>query len=154
MLFNRLSNVSKWAMALAVALSTVEPSSALAAFQEKRKLAQFGIEPKLECVNWTRIFGADQCIGHAVKFLQHEFTLIANGPDLDQAVRPVLEKALGLAASAAISTGMLTPSPEPAARISAAIAAGKAAFVGYLAAHGLEQIAAKYEIRIDHRTFW
>ena len=94
------------------------------------------------------------CVGHAYKNLQHEFFLVANGPNLDQVAKQVLQEALGVAASAAIGAGLLTPSPEPTARIGAAVAAGKTAFVGYLAARGLERLASQYDVRIDHRTSW
>ena len=94
------------------------------------------------------------CVGHAYKNLQHEFFLVANGPNLDQVAKQVLQEALGVAASAAIGAGLLTPSPEPTARIGAAVAAGKTAFVGYPAARGLERLASQYDVRIDHRTSW
>jgi hypothetical protein len=153
------------AIALA-SLTAIQPADA--AISEQKKIGQFGspIEWKLECVKWAiyhvpEIHGLSvkmverrDCIGHAYKNLQHEFYFVANGPDLDEAAKRVLLEALGVGAAAAAGAGLLTPSPEAGARIIAALAAGKTAFVGYLAARGLERISSQYDVRIDHRTSW
>jgi hypothetical protein len=120
-----------------------------------KKLGQFGLEPRFACVKWAKPWpGAKICIGHKVEFLQHSFHLVVNGPKAEEAVRKVLGEAVAAAATAAVGAGLLTPSPEPAARIGAAVAAAKAAFVGYLAARGMERLLSMYDLRIDHRTYW
>ena len=93
------------------------------------------------------------CISPNMQFLQHDFHLVVNGPDADESVREVLNEALGVAASAAIGASLLTPSPEPAARIGTALAAAKTAFVGYLASRGLQRVLDQYDIRLEQRTF-
>lgn len=162
------SKATAVAMALAVAITAMAPSSAVAALREEKKIGQFGspIEWKAECVDWAifhvpeihnwtvKMVERRECKGHAFKNLQHEFFLVANGPDLDQAAKQVLQEALGVAVSAAVGTGLLASSATPAAGIAAAVGAAKTAFVGYLAARGLERLASQYDVRIDHRTSW
>ena len=80
--------------------------------------------------------------------------LLVDGPEVDEAARKLLNKALSIAASAAVATGLATPSPEPAARIDAALAAAKRAFFSYPIARGFERFGRLYAVRIDHRTSW
>ena len=63
--------------------------------------------------------------------------MTANGPDLDEAAHQVVQEALGVAVSAAVGVGLLTPGPDPMTRVAAAVTAAKTAFVGYLATRGL-----------------
>lgn len=151
------------ALIAAVAATSIllAPLSASAAINVEKKIGQFGspVEWRLECAKWASGKwpwggGWKTCIGHKYEMLQHEFFVTANGPDLDQAAGQVVQEALGVAVSAAVGVGLLTPSPEPMARVAAALAAAKTAFVGYLAARGLERVASQYDIRIDHRTHW
>ena len=142
--------------------------SAMAAVDVEKKIGQFGspIEWKLECVKWAiwhvpevhgfniKMVERKDCIGHAYKNLQHSFFVVAKGPDAEQAAVQVLQEAMAAAVAATVGTGILTPSPEPTARIAAAIVAGKQAFVGYLAARGFERLASQYDLRVDHRTHW
>lgn len=130
--------------------------SANAASVVNKKLGQFGIEPRLTCGKWAYPWpGAKICIGPgATEWLQHEFHLVVDGPQPEEAVRRLLEEAVAAAASAAIGAGLITPSPEPGGRVAAALAAAKVAFIGYLAARGSERLIGQYEMRIDHRTFW
>ena len=90
----------------------------------------------------------------AYKNLQLSFFVVSKGPDAEQAAVHVLQEAMASAVAAAVGTGILTPSPEPAGRIAAALLAGKQAFVGYLAARGFERLASQYDLRVDHRTHW
>jgi hypothetical protein len=156
-IFSKLARAAAVAAVAAITMSVVLPQTAMAAVHEEQRIGQFGspVEWRTQCANWIKIFGTDQCIGHAYQNLQHDFTLVLDGPDVDQAVKQVLIEALGIAASAAVNAGVLTPDPTPgAARIPAAIAAGKLAFVGYLSARGLQELVSQYDIRINHRTFW
>jgi hypothetical protein len=148
------------ASGLAVSLAS---APAYAAVDVEKKIGQFGspIEWRLECVKWASgdwpwpmHGGWKTCVGHAYQNLQHEFFLVAKGPDADQAARQVLQEALGAAVVAAIGTGLLTPSPEPLARVTAALAAAKTAFLAYLSTRGFERLADQYDIRVDHRTHW
>jgi hypothetical protein len=143
-----------------VAVATVMASASNAATSIDKKVGQFGLEARVEgCGKWASgkwPWGGrwKVCIGPNMQFLQHDFHLVVNGPDADESIRKVLDEALGVAVSAAIGTGLLTPSPEPAARIGAALAAAKMAFLGYLASRGLQQLLDQYDIRLEHRTFW
>lgn len=121
-----------------------------------RKIAQFGLEPRLTCGKWVYPWpGAKVCIGTGhTEFLQHDFRLVIDGPEPDAAVRKVLEEAITAAVAAALGTGIGTPTPDPASRVAAALVAAKAAFVSYLTARGTERLLSQYDIRIDHRTFW
>ena len=121
-----------------------------------KKLAQFGIEPRLTCGKWVKPWhGAKICIGTGrTEFLQHDFHLVVDGPEPEAAVRQVLEEATAAAAAAALGTGIATPTLDPASRIGAALAAAKATFVGYLAARGFERLISQYDIRVTHDTFW
>jgi hypothetical protein len=149
-------------VAVATAASILfTPLSASAAINAEKKIGQFGspVEWRLECVKWASGKwpwggGWKTCVGHKYEILQHEFFVTANGPDLDQAANQVVQEALGVAVSAAVGVGLLTPSPEPMARVAVAIGAAKTAFIGYLAARGLERIASQYDVHIVHRTHW
>ena len=68
-------------------------------------------------------------------------------------MRKVLEEAGAVAAAAALGTGLATPL-DPGSRVGAALAAAKTAFVGYLAASGLQQLLSQYSIRVTHDTYW
>lgn len=72
--------------------------------------------------------------------------LLVDGPEVDEAARKLLNKALSIAASAAVATGLATPSPEPAARIDAALAAAKRAFFSYPIARGFERFGRLYAV--------
>lgn len=146
----------------ALAIALAGSSTAKAAISIDKRIGQFGLEMRFEgCGKWASgnwpwpaRGGWKVCISPNAQFLQHDFHLVVNGPDADESLRKVLDEALAVAASAAIGTGLLTPSPEPAARIGAALAAAKTAFVGYLSARGLERLLTQYDIRVDQRTFW
>jgi hypothetical protein len=148
---------------LSTAIVAFLPHLAFAAIKDERKLGQFGspIEWRTTCVKWasgkwpwSTKGGWKTCVGHKYENLQHEFFLILSGPDIDQAAKQVLQEALGVAAAAAVAAGLLTPSPEPIGRIAAALTAAKTAFMGYLAARGLERLTMQYKLKIDHRTHW
>lgn len=121
-----------------------------------KKLAQFGIEPRVTCGKWAKPWpGAKICIGTGrTEFLQHDFHLVVDGPEPEGAVRQVLEEATAAAVSAALATGIATPTLEPGSRIGAALASAKAAFVSYLAVRGMERFITQYDIRITHDTYW
>lgn len=144
------------ALSLILAAAPLFVPAAHADLREEKKIAQFGspVEWKVECSNWIKLFGVDQCVGHTYKNLQHEYFLVANGPDVEEAVANMIREALGAGALAGIAAYAATPSPEPSARIAAAYAASKAAFLGYLAAKGYQTVAAQYEVRIEDRTSW
>lgn len=106
------------AVVAAVAASAIllNPLSASAAVNVEKKIGQFGspVEWRLECVkwasgNWPWGGGWKTCIGHKYEMLQHEFFVTASGPDLDQAAGQVVQEALGVAVSAAVGVGLLTP---------------------------------------------
>lgn len=136
-------------------------SSAFAAPVE-RKLAQFGnpLEVRTTCVKWASGKwpwggGWKTCIGHKYEMLQHEIYLVVSGPEnLEEGVRQVLQEAAGAAIVAGVGAFAASPSPEPFTRAAAGLAAAKSAFVAYLAARGMERLAAQYDIRIDNRTHW
>ena len=151
------------AAALAIALGTsAGVPAAHAAVNIDKRLGQFGLETRFEgCSKWASgnwpwpaRGGWKVCVSPNMQFLQHDFHLVIVGPDADEGVRKVLEEAVAAATSAAVGTGLLTPSPEPAARIGAALAAAKAAFVGYLSARGLQQLLNQYDLRVEQRTYW
>lgn len=149
------------ALIAAGALMTASLSAASAAVNVEQKIGQFGspVELRTTCVKWASGKwpwggGWKTCIGHKYDMLQHEFFVIASGPDLDEAAGRIVQEALGVAVAAAVGVGLLTPSPEPMARVGAALAAAKTAFVGYLATRGLERLASQFDVRIDHRTHW
>ena len=121
-----------------------------------KKLGQFGIEPRLTCGKWAKPWpGAKICIGTGrTEFLQHDFHLVVDGPETEAAVRKVLEEATAAAVTAALATGIATPTVDPASRIGAALAAAKTAFVGYLTVRGMERLITLYDIRITHDTYW
>jgi len=121
-----------------------------------KKLAQFGIEPRVTCGKWAKPWpGAKICVGTGrMEFLQHDFHLVVNGPEAEVAVRNVLEKATAAAVSAALATGIATPTSDPASRVGAALAAAKTVFVGYLTVRGMERLLTQYDIRITHDTYW
>jgi hypothetical protein len=131
-------------------------ASANAATIVDKKLAQFGIEPRVTCGKWVYPWpGAKICVGTGrTEFLQHDFHLVVDGPEPEAAVRKVLEEATAGAAAAALATGIATPSLDPVSRVTAALAAAKTAFVSYVTVRGMERILSQYDIRIDHRTFW
>jgi hypothetical protein len=142
-------------------LLVIVSKSASAALDIEKKIGEFGspVEWRTECVkwasgNWPWGGGWKTCVGHKYQNLQHSFILVAKGPNADQAAAQVLQEAIGAAVAAAVGTGILTPSPEPTARIAAALVAGKQAFVGYLAGRGFERLVSQYDLRIDHRTHW
>ena len=146
-------------MALSLSIAALGASPANGAPLVDKKLAQFGLEPRLACVkwasgNWPWGGGWKTCIGHKAEFLQHDFHLVVEGPPPEGAIRQVLEEAVAVAAAAAIGTGLAVPSPEPASRVAAGLAAAKVAFIGYLKARGLERLITQYDMRLDHRTFW
>lgn len=131
-------------------------ASANAAPIVDRKLAQFGIEPRLTCGKWAYPWpGSKICIGTGrTEWLQHDFHLVVDGPEPEAAVRNVLEEATAAAAAAALATGIATPTLDPGSRVAAAFAAAKAAFISYVTVRGMERLISQYDIRIDHRTFW
>jgi len=142
---------------LGAALAIFASTAASAAPVLERHLGTFGspVEWRLECVKWAKPWpGAKICVGHAYQNLQHKFVLRVDGPSADEAVINVLREALAASAAAAAGAGILTPSPEPAGRVAAALAAAKTAFVGYLAARGLERLINQYRVVIDHQTYW
>lgn len=120
-----------------------------------KKLAQFGLEPRVTCGKWAKPWpGAKICVGFGkTELLQHDFHLVIEGPEPSDAVRKVLEEAGAVAAAAALGTGLATPL-DPGSRLDAALAAAKTAFVGYLATRGLEQLLSQYSIRVTHDTYW
>jgi hypothetical protein len=71
-----------------------------------RKLAQFGIEPRLTCGKWVKRWQGDKiCVGGGrTEFLQHNFHLVVDGPGHEAAGRKVLEEAGAAAVTAALAT--------------------------------------------------
>ena len=121
-----------------------------------KKLAQFGLEPRITCGKWVYPWrGAKICVGTGrTEFLQHDFHLVVEGPEPQVAVRKILEEASAAAAAAALATGIATPTLDPASRIAAALAAAKTAFVAWLAGRGMEGLLNQYNIRVTHDTYW
>lgn len=142
-------------LALAAALGASFNKANAAPLIDK-KLAQFGLEPRLTCGKWAKPWrGAKICVGAGrTEFLQHDFHLMVDGPPPEQAVRKLLEEAVAASVSAALATGIATPTPDPASRIGAALAAAKATFVTYLTARGMQHLLGQYNVRITHDTFW
>ena len=144
------------AFALALTIATCLTGPARAAPIYDRKLAQFGIEPRVPCGKWAYPWpGAKICVGPgAVEFLQHDFHLVIDGPAPEAAVRQTLEEAFQAALAAALATGIAVPTPDPASHVGAALVAAKSAFVSYLAVRGLERLIAQYNVRVTHDTYW
>jgi hypothetical protein len=92
-----------------------------------KKLGQFGSEPRLTCGKWAKPWpGAKICIGTGrTEFLQHDFHLVVDGPEPVAAVRNVLEEATAAAVTAALATGIATPTLDPGSRRAAPPSAGK-----------------------------
>lgn len=137
--------------------ASVPPAHADSTVLLERKIADFGspVEWRLRCVKWAKPWpGAKICVGHAYENLQHKFFLRVTGPQPEEAAKEEIFKALEVAAAAAIATGIATPSPEPTARVAAAFAAAKTAFIGYLASAGLAGLATQYQIQLDHEAGW
>jgi hypothetical protein len=159
-MFNSTRNANNRASGLKLLASTVAllatVGSVHAATIVDKKLGQFGIEPRVTCGKWAKPWpGAKICVGTGrLEFLQHDFHLVVSGPEPEVAVRKVLEEATAAAVSAALATGIATPTPDPASRIGAALAAAKTAFVGYLTVRGMERLLTQYDIRITHDTYW
>lgn len=144
-------------LASAATIAMLGSNPASAATIVDQHLGTFGspIEWRTTCAKWAKPWpGSKICIGHKYENLQHKFVLRVTGPEADAAAKRVLEEALGAAAAAAVGAGIVTPSPEPAARVGAALAAAKTAFVGYLSARGFERLISQYDINLDHQTYW
>lgn len=152
-----IKTVAGLSMLAAVTGAQVAPAHAETRVIVERKIAHFGspVEWRTRCVKWAKPWpGAKICIGHAYDNLQHKFYLRVAGPEAEDALKNQIVKALEIAAAAAVATGIATPSPELAARVAAALAAAKTAFVGYLASVGLKDFVSQYDIRLDHETGW
>jgi hypothetical protein len=149
--------MKKLLLATAAIMAMSGVNSASAATVVNQHLGTFGspVEWRDTCVKWAYPWpGAKICVGHKFENLQHKFVLRINGPEADEAVKQVLTEALGVAASAAIGAGLVTPSPEPSARVAAAWAASQTAFIGYLTARGFDRLVNQYDIALDHQTYW
>lgn len=156
---NSVKNILAALLVMSSLGASAVATTAQAALIVDKKIAQFGLEPRVKCVKWASGKwpwggGWKTCIGHKTEFLQHKFHLVVDGPNPEAAARRLLEEAAAVAVSAAVGTGIATPSPEPAARIAAAVTAAKTAFVGYLGARGAERLISQYSLKIKHLTSW
>lgn len=143
------------ALALAIGLS----ASANAALYERKILHFNGPESRTECVqwasgNWPWGGGWKTCSGHKYQFLNHEFFLVADGPQAEEAVKRVVQEAAVAALAAGVTAAAATPG-EVVIKTAAALTAAKQTFYAALSANALTKgLGSQYSIRIDHRTSW
>lgn len=120
------------------------------------------------CPTWKeplRMCLKTACVGHAyeTELLRVSPTFVVTGPEsADESVKKAVEAIVAVcsvqAVTAAKGAGAATPSPEPAARVGAALATGITYFKGCIAAADAAAVAAgilnQLEFRIDTPTHW
>ncbi len=94
------------------------------------------------------------CTGWATDFMQHEIFLVASGPEVDAALRSVVEDALLRSLAAAAAAAAATPG-EAAIKSAAAVAAFKTVLFASLSGDAaLIAVRDKYNISLDERSHW
>lgn len=94
------------------------------------------------------------CTEWATDFKQHEFFLVASGPDAPDALRVVLRNAIDKAFAAAIGVAAATPG-EVGARVTAAVAAFKTTLGVELAAEpALASMRDKFNLSLTQNSKW
>lgn len=165
---------------VAMVFAVIGTIPAKAETRVERKIAQFGgPELRLRCVQegwtwglpyncrweghtWSKPAGElrcdrdkiKTCTGHATDFLQHEFFLVATGPDAPQALKRTLERAVERALATAVAAVAATPG-EVATKAAAGIAAFKIALAGALSVEPiLASMKDEFDIELDERSHW
>lgn len=140
----------------AALISGTPVNVATAAPHFEKKILHFnGPEVKAECRKWAKPWkGAKICVGHAYKFMAHEFYLVAEGPQVNEAVTRVVRDAAATAIATGAAVAAATPG-EIGIKASTGLAAAKVAFSRALSASALTRaVAGQYSIRLVGRHHW
>jgi hypothetical protein len=159
------------AATLAVLALTTAPAQASEVRVEK-KLIQFGgPETRTRCIKEWKTNGIPQCrvknwtlkctptwmkgcSEWATDFYQHEFFLVASGPNVEEALRRYAENALERSLAAALIAAVATPG-EVSAKAAAAYTAFKIALAAEIAAEPLlNALSDEFSISVEERGHW
>lgn len=155
-----------------ILLAAGTSSTAFGNMKVEKKLFQIGgPETRIRCINELKTKGVPKCklmgfkvyckdewiktcTEYATDLKQHEFFLVATGPDANQAIEKLLRDAIEKGLVAAVAAAEATPG-EVAVRVSAAIAAFKVTLAAELSGKAaLASAKDKYKLSLQERRHW
>jgi hypothetical protein len=158
-----------FAAAIALASSSVA-SEAYAELRKEKKILQFGgPETRTRCIGNLKTKGAPACHFEGIKIYchdtwietctewatdlkQHEFFLVARGPEVGPGLREGAQRALEQSLAAAVVAAASTPG-EAGAKFTAGLAAFKIAIEATMTGE-LKAIRDRCHLNLDERGHW